>query len=299
MAGLAALTVAFTILLGIFGLQVMYRVYEKEIRHTLNLAGAILEEYPEGEQTIMKSLQDTDLTTYQTGREILSHYGYDEEQNIRENSSWQRLVKIYLGGLAGFFILALSLEGAFFFCFYKRQHRQEEALFAVLDQYFSENYDFTINTEQQRLLDNPHMTDILIRLGTNLREKTEALAEERDNTKTLVTDISHQLKTPISALKTCFTMYLEADTPEEQQEFLERSQMQMDKLESLTDSLIQISRLETSLITLQREPVRLKELLTGAVNAIYHRAAMKQISIDTYDFEDMTLNLDQIGRAHV
>lgn len=292
-AGFALLTVILTVFLGFFSVLFIDRAYLQEIRHTLNLAGAVLEEYPEAEQTIITALWDDALTAEPQGREILAHYGYNTTQKVRENPVWQMQINIYLTGLSVFLMLSLLLGGACFFGAARRQRKQEEALLSVLDRYFSGDYQFLSDPEQQQKLGNPFMADILIRLGSNLREKTTRLAQERDNTKTLVTDISHQLKTPISALKTCFSMYLEADTPEEKQEFLERSQFQMDKLESLTASLIQISRLETSLITLQKEPIHLTELLSEAVSAVYHRASQKQISIDTMEFQDLLLSLDR------
>lgn len=287
------LTIVLTVLAGAFGIRQIHQVYEDEIRHTLNLSGAVLAEYPEAEESIIEAIHDEELLHFQAGLDALSRYGYDEEQSIRENPSWQSFIRMYLTGLAAFLFLALLLECAFFLCIRKRQARQEEALLSVLDRYFSGDYHAIENRDGQLKLIPPHMAEILSRLGANLSDKTAELSEERDNTKALVTDISHQLKTPVSALKTCFSMYLEADTPKEQQEFLERCQMQMEKLASLIASLIQISRLETSLITLQKETVHLKSLLTDAVSAVYYKAAQKQINIDACEFEDMTLLLDR------
>ena len=87
-------------------------------------------------------------------------------------------------------------------------------------------------------------------------------------------------------------MYLEADTEAERAEFLSRSMEQIEKLESLTGALINISRLENAMITLRREPVSLKEILISAINGIYHKASQKGIAIDTPDFDDITLELD-------
>lgn len=240
LASFALLTTVLTISLGLFGIQLIHRVYDNEIHHTLNLAGALLREYPDAEGTIMEAIHDEDLLTYQEGLDVLSHYGYDGEQSIREDPSWLNFIRIYLSGLAAFLFLALLLEWAFFWRLRRRQRRQEEELLTILDRYFSGDYHAIENKEGMEALDS-RMAEILTRLGSNLEEKTAELAEERDNTKTLVTDISHQLKTPVSALKTCFSMYLESDTLEEQQEFLERCQQQMDKLEALIASLIQCS----------------------------------------------------------
>ena len=115
--------------------------------------------------------------------------------------------------------------------------------------------------------------------------KTQALAQERDHTKTLVTDISHQLKTPISALKSCFSMCMEADTETERSDFLERCALQMNNLESLVTALVNISRLETSLITLHPEETILSDILMNAVNIIYEKALQKNITIEVDNSE--------------
>lgn len=100
---------------------------------------------------------------------------------------------------------------------------------------------------------NETFTDTLLKLGNKLMLKSQLLAEERDHTKTLVTDISHQLKTPVSALKNCLALSMEANSPQERDIFLERCVLQLSKLESLMEALINISRLETSMITLRKE----------------------------------------------
>lgn len=289
----AILTIFFMLFLGFFGIRSIRAAYRQEIRSVTNLAGAVLSEYPESKQTVLSAIQDNSLTTWQEGYDILTRYGYDDERNVNENAFYQQSFHSYMIVLIIFLLLMLGLERCFFLGIAKKQKRQEETLLEIVDHYFSENYQFISDSTLQEKLGNPVLTELLIRLGENLQQKTEYLSEERDNTKTLVTDISHQLKTPVSALKTCFSMYLEADTPEEKEEFLNRSQLQMDKLEALISSLIQISRLETSLITLNQEPVTLTDLLLGAVNSIYHKASAKEISIETDDFDDMALKLDR------
>ena len=126
-----------------------------------------------------------------------------------------------------------------------------------------------------------------------MRLKSEILAEEKDHTKALVTDISHQLKTPLAALKTCFSIYLEADSAQEKKEFEKRCRFQLEKLENLIASLIHISRLESAMILLRPEPSSLQNILVETVNAAYEKAAAKQIAIEAEDFPDLVLSLDK------
>lgn len=121
--------------------------------------------------------------------------------------------------------------------------------------------------------------DRLKQLGHQIKTKNTKIIQEKESTKALVTDISHQLKTPMAALKTCFYMYLDAGNTDEKAEFLQRSQTQLVKLEQLISSLMNISRLETAMISLSVQPVFLNDLLVTAVNGIYEKPERKILKL--------------------
>lgn len=104
---------------------------------------------------------------------------------------------------------------------------------------------------------------------------------EKEETKTLVTDISHQLKTPVAALKTSFEI-LQSDhlEKEERQEFLERCSIQILRLEELVGALVNISRMETGMIEIKREYKNIFDTILLAVSRIYPKAEEKQIEIE-------------------
>ena len=135
--------------------------------------------------------------------------------------------------------------------------------------------------------------DRLKQLGHQIVTKNTRITEERESTKALVTDISHQLKTPMAALKTCFYMYLDASDADEKTEFLKRSEAQLEKLEQLIASLMNISRLETAMISLTKEPILLSDLLVDAVNGVYEKARRKNIEISLQKTENIALQLDK------
>ena len=103
---------------------------------------------------------------------------------------------------------------------------------------------------------------------------------EREGTKALVTDISHQLKTPVAALKTSFEVLQSGDLNEmERQEFLGRCGVQILRLEELVSALVNISRMETGMIELRKEKRKLFDTILLAVNRIYSRAEEREIEI--------------------
>lgn len=111
---------------------------------------------------------------------------------------------------------------------------------------------------------------------------------EREETKALVTDISHQLKTPIAALRTSFEILQSGGLSEaEYQEFLERCSIQVLRLEELIAALVNISRMETGMIAIKKVERNLFDTILLAVNRIYPKSEEKGISIELEAEEEL------------
>ena len=121
----------------------------------------------------------------------------------------------------------------------------------------------------------------------------EQLRREEQDTKALVTDISHQLKTPLASLKMSYELADSTDlSAEERREFAQKEREEVAKLESLLAVFTQLTRLETGMIRLQTENASLKETLTRAVGSIYMKAYDKQIDISVEEFQDIRIPHD-------
>ena len=69
----------------------------------------------------------------------------------------------------------------------------------------------------------------------------EEARTEKESTKEMVSDISHQLKTPVAALDICFSVLMQNDlSATEQEEFRIRCRSALDGLETLLQSLLEI-----------------------------------------------------------
>ncbi len=110
------------------------------------------------------------------------------------------------------------------------------------------------------------------RLETSFAE----LAAERDALRRFIADASHELRTPITALKT-FNELLQngaADDPAARAEFLAESQAQLDHLEWITHNLLDLSRLDAGLADLDKSNHDPNELIEAAT------APFKALAID-------------------
>lgn len=92
---------------------------------------------------------------------------------------------------------------------------------------------------------------------------TEKLADEKNKINTLISDISHQTKTPISNLLLYSELLQEEALPESAARNAVQIHNQAKKLSFLIASLVKLSRLETGIVTLNPCPHSLTTLLTG------------------------------------
>ena len=222
------ITLAAAVLLGAAGASAISNAYNIATEEVENIAGAVLAEYPQAEEVFVNAALDEENSTQAEGRSIMSRYGYGGASAA--DTEMKRSIRGYIIMLS-LFIAAVILCGlTAITAAVRRRQRQEEDMLAILDSCLADDYSFENDSERLNALGNQHFADSLSKLGSKLKMKTWQLDSEQDSTKTLVTDISHQLKTPISAMKTCFDMYLEADSQEEKDEFLYRSMAQMDRL---------------------------------------------------------------------
>ena len=120
----------------------------------------------------------------------------------------------------------------------------------------------------------------LSRLYEVLRESKDSIAKERADLQELISDISHQVKTPIANLKMLDATLLEQNvSPEKQREFLLAMDSQLDKLDFLMQAMIKTSRLEAGVIALEPKPQAIYDTLAAALGGILLNAEQKKIAV--------------------
>ena len=133
----------------------------------------------------------------------------------------------------------------------------------------------------------------LSRLYSIMQENRRKVDMERQELQMLVSDISHQVKTPVSNLKMVTdTLLSKPVTEEEQREFLKGIRDQTHKLEFLFQALVKTSRLETGAIRLEKKDALLIDTLAMALSGIVYAAEKKNISVTVDCLEDLILSHD-------
>jgi two-component system OmpR family sensor kinase len=135
--------------------------------------------------------------------------------------------------------------------------------------------------EPDHSLPVPPTHDEVARLGTTLNEMLERLAEALRHERAFVADAGHELRTPLSILRTELELALaEGRSPEELRAALASAAEETDRLSQLSDDLLTIAQTEQGELPLRLGRVRLAEMLEGVRRRFSHRAEERGRSIE-------------------
>lgn len=133
----------------------------------------------------------------------------------------------------------------------------------------------------------------LVRLYNILQESNRKVEAERQELQSLVSDISHQVRTPVSNMKMIVDTLLTKPLEEqERNEFLKSVRGQINKLDFLIQALVKTSRLETGVIQLEKEEHFLYDTLAQAMSGILYSAEQKKIHVSVECPEDLCVSHD-------
>jgi two-component system sensor histidine kinase KdpD len=136
--------------------------------------------------------------------------------------------------------------------------------------------------------DRPILDAYAAELGASLElEELEAEAAEADQLAAanelrtaILSAVSHDLRTPLAALKASVTSLLQRDVKwkeEEKQEFLETINEEADRLDVLIGNLLDMSRLQSGALQIKTQAIGVDEALSGALDALGDRASSVQL----------------------
>ena len=109
-----------------------------------------------------------------------------------------------------------------------------------------------------------------------------------------ISDISHQLKTPLAALNIYNGLLQEeAAGQPNAQEFVRLSEQELDRMESLVQNLLKITKLDVGTITLEKDEVRVADMLRELERSFAYRADQERKALILQGAEDVTLLCDR------
>lgn len=162
--------------------------------------------------------------------------------------------------------------------------------------------DTMINTLRQITAENlklkihiPDTKDEIKKLADTFNEMIERVDRSFTSQQRFIQDISHELKTPLNALKTDIEAAIKnINSRKESENALLRMLKDADAFSKIIDNLSTLSRFETDQVTLEITKVNLTKLIESAVDKIRSLAGRKDIDISFYCDETVVIDADDI-----
>ena len=132
----------------------------------------------------------------------------------------------------------------------------------------------------------------LAKAGNVFQKKEEESVREKERVKGLISDISHQTRTPVANIKLYLELLGDEKLSQSGQEFLGKIQGQMEKIDFLMQSMVKMSRIETGILQIRKEDKNLYETIRHAVASVVPEAVQKEIALYVDCEEEMFIRHD-------
>lgn len=287
--------------------------------HDAAVVGYLLEKYPQDREIIVKSVIGDNNKYIESGANTLAKYGYTSETSYlidKSENKVKMMIIFFVFSFAVFSIIILIIAikaMGYVLKIFESMYSKMKNIFNTVDNIkhsntLNKNDNKSDNALQEREIIENHSVDfdkynenLLCRINMisekaerNMKINMRKIENEKENVKSLVTDISHQLKTPLANVELYNTLLAEEGiSDEERLEFLETEGIAIEKLKMLVDSLINISRLEADMISIDKKEENLKECIESAISSVKADAAKKNITIKNEIKEDCILAIDR------
>ncbi|MDU5082978.1 HAMP domain-containing sensor histidine kinase [uncultured Tissierella sp.] len=233
--------------------------------------GVVAESSKDMEILAMSQLKSEDSQYIAIGKEVLKRYGYSSTKFIFLKD---KKTVIYISFL--FSILVGSMVYINMRILSNNRKRNIEKLKNYLERTNKGEYSLNLNIDEDFTI----LSDELYKTVVSLRELREQAVQDKINLKDNIADISHQLKTPITSINIMAQLMESNEHNKETQEYIQRLNKQIIRLESLTNSLLTMSKLDADTIEFKKEIINIKNIVDLAIEPIMPLIEKKNIGLN-------------------
>lgn len=129
----------------------------------------------------------------------------------------------------------------------------------------------------------------LMKVESIFLKKEEENVREKEIVKGLISDISHQTRTPVANMKLYMELFEEEKISKNARIFLEKMKVQTEKIDFLMQSMVKMSRLETGILQIHKENKNIYETIRHAIAGLVPESVVKHIDLYVNCDEDMVI----------
>ena len=259
--------------------------YNDKIASLVNL---LEKEYPDIDRNELISILNSDD---KVSEDIFSRYGIDiqNESIIVEND------QLFSGFIIVYNILFIGLSLSIILLYLKHekvQNKEIKKIARCIEEINKKNYSINIDENSEDELSI--LKNELYKITIMLKEDAENSKKDKLKLKDSLSDISHQLKTPLTSINIMLDNIL--DNPEmdnnTKEKFIQNIKREITNISSLATEILKLSKFDASVIKFEEQQVFIKDLVKSAISNVEMMAELKNINIEVNNQDNMKLVCD-------
>lgn len=289
--GKIIITITFIVLF-VTTIAITYYEYQTYSRLTNEFVSDVVDLIDENYPNIDTSevIEIINSSDYENNSDILTSYGFTDSDlsilaSLENQFHEQLLINIIIIVIFG----AIIILGIYLYNL--KNKRELNNLIKYLKELNRGNYNLQIDLNSEGILSilkNEIYTTTIM-----LREKAEKELVDKQNLKDSLTNISHQLKTPLTSISLLVDNLCDEDVPASlQKEFLGDIKTQIDSINYLIIVLLKLSRFDANVITFKEEKINVKNLCIDVLKHIDALRDVKNITIHINGSSNVTFTGD-------
>lgn len=276
----------FSIVTGIVTLR-QNKIYKRELNEKIaEIVGELKYQYPNiEEEKIIKILNDS--SQKEKGKELLDEYGISEEAATIYKIEKMQTENIIINMAISF--ACYMIVTVIFVIYLKRRQKKLDELDRYIQKVSQRDYSISIKESSEDELNS--LKNSLYKITVMLKE--DSINKQKQNEAILesVSDISHQLKTPLTSIQILIDNILESKDMDEEtkKKFMLEISKQIKGMNFLILSLLKLSRLDAGVVEFEKREVKLSNVIDDVISNLEVIAEVKQIKIVKQIKNDATI----------
>ena len=283
------------ILFAVLMTNVTTDIYQKHIyEREGTLLKRVIEEHPTTEEEVIKLYEETDFNQIDT--HVLEKYGYLSSEDLKYFQDLDKAHNNLLISEVIFVTILFCVLNAAYIWYQWNQDRKLKELDQYLLAVLAGNYNLDIRDYEDGILSS--LKNDVYKMSVLLKEDKEHALEQQKYLESVLSDISHQLRTPLTS------MYVMNDLLSDgkmrgnrknkmKKEILSKNRTQLERIEWLITTLLKMSRIDAGTVTFKREKVNTKDLIKQALEPINIPIELKKQTVLIVGDKKSTVILDK------